>query len=56
MPNYLFYRDDVETIAPDEQETQNKIIEVMTEGMHKVRRRRRNKTLFASRMRRRLDC
>ncbi len=36
MPNYLLYRDNVETIEPDEQETQNKIVELMTTGMHKV--------------------
>ena len=47
MPNYLLYRDDVETIEPDEQETQNKIIEVMTEGMHKVREKT-NKTVRIS--------
>ncbi len=36
MPNYLLYREDVETVAPDEHETQQKIIDVMTDGMHKV--------------------
>ncbi len=36
MPNYELYRDDVETIETDEAETHAKIIEVMTEGMHKV--------------------
>jgi len=37
VPDYLRYRDDLETIDSDEQETQNKIIEVMMTGMHKVR-------------------
>ncbi len=37
MPNYELYRDDVETVEKDEAETHAKIIEVMTEGMHKVR-------------------
>ena len=37
MPNYLLYRDDVETIAPDENETNAKIVEVMTKGMHLAR-------------------
>ena len=37
MPNYELFRDDVETIDEDEAETHAKIIEVMTEGMHKVR-------------------
>ena len=32
MPNYLQYTDSVETIAPDEGETHNKIIEVMSKG------------------------
>ncbi len=38
MPNYLLYQDNVETLEPDEQETQNKIVEVMTTGMHNVRK------------------
>jgi hypothetical protein len=33
MPNYLLYRDDLETIAPDEAETKQKIVDVMTDGM-----------------------
>ena len=33
MPNYLLYRDDLETIAADEVETKQKIAEVMTDGM-----------------------
>ncbi len=37
MPNYLLYRDDLETIEPDEQETHEKIVELMTKGMHIVR-------------------
>ena len=37
MPNYLLYQDNVETIAPDESETNAKIVEVMTEGMHLAR-------------------
>ena len=37
MPHYTLYRDDVETIEPDERETHDKIIELMTEGMHLVR-------------------
>lgn len=36
MPNYELYRDDIETIAENEGETHAKIIEVMTEGTHKV--------------------
>ena len=39
MPNYLLYRDDLETIEPDEPETHQKIIDVMTEGMHLVRQK-----------------
>lgn len=34
MPNYLLYRDDLETIASDEKETHDKIIDLMTTGMH----------------------
>ena len=37
MQNYVLYRDDVETIAPDEQETRAKIIEVMTTGQNITR-------------------
>ena len=37
MPNYLLYRDDLETIAPDEKETQQKIVDVMTKGMELAR-------------------
>ncbi len=37
MPNYLMYRDDLETIAPDESETKQKIVDVMTEGMELAR-------------------
>lgn len=37
MPNYLLYSDNVETIAPDENETNAKIVELMTKGMHLVR-------------------
>ncbi len=37
MPNYLLYSDDVETIAPEENETNAKIVEVMTQGMHLAR-------------------
>ena len=39
MPNYLMYRDDLETIAPDEGETEQKIITVMTEGMEMARQK-----------------
>ena len=38
MPEYLRYRDDLEAIEPDEPETFRKIIDVMTAGMHEVRR------------------
>jgi hypothetical protein len=38
MPNYLLYRDDLETVEDNEQETHNKIIDVMTDGMHLVRK------------------
>ena len=37
MPNYLLYRDDLETIAPDEEETKRKIVDVMTQGMELAR-------------------
>ena len=39
MPNYLMYQDDVETIAPDENETKQKIVEVMTQGMELARQK-----------------
>ena len=39
MPNYLMYRDDLETIAPDESETEEKIITVMTDGMEMARQK-----------------
>lgn len=32
MPNYVLYSDDVEVVAPDEAETHQKIIDLMTEG------------------------
>ena len=34
MPDYVPYRDDIETIDPDEQETHAKIIQTMTDGQH----------------------
>lgn len=37
MPTYVPYRDDIETIAPDEGETQAKIVQVMTDGQHITR-------------------
>lgn len=37
MPDYLLYRDDLETIEPDEAETHQKIVDLMTKGMHIVR-------------------
>ncbi len=37
MPNYVLYRDDIETIDPDEQETRAKIIQVMTDGQNITR-------------------
>ncbi len=37
MPNYIPYRDDIETIDPDEQETYAKIIQTMTDGQHIAR-------------------
>ncbi len=37
MPNYLLYTPDVETIAPDEDETHQKIVELMSKGMGIVR-------------------
>ncbi|MGI4829037.1 MAG: catalase family protein [Janthinobacterium lividum] len=37
MPDYALYSPDVETIEPDEQETHNKIIQVMTEGQNITR-------------------
>lgn len=39
MPNYLMYQDDIETIAPDENETKQKIVEVMTQGMELARQK-----------------
>lgn len=39
MPNYTRYRDDLETVAPDEAETFAKIIEVMTDGQNIVRQK-----------------
>ena len=39
MPNYLMYQDDIETIAPDEAETKQKIVEVMTQGMELARQK-----------------
>ncbi len=39
MPNYLMYRDDLETIAPDETETKQKIVELMTGGMELARQK-----------------
>ncbi len=39
MPNYLLYRDDLETIAPDESETKQKIVDVMTQGMKLARQK-----------------
>ena len=37
MPNYLMYQDDIETIAPDENATKQKIVDVMTQGMELAR-------------------
>ncbi len=37
MPDHVRYRDGLETIAPDEAETFDKIIDLMTRGMHLVR-------------------
>ena len=37
MPEHVRYRDDLETIAPDEAETFAKIVDLMTRGMHLVR-------------------
>lgn len=37
MPNYLLYTPEVETIEPDEQETFNKIVQLMTEGQNLTR-------------------
>ena len=39
MPNYLLYTPDVETIEPEEQETHEKIVSLMTEGMANVRQK-----------------
>ncbi len=36
MPTYELYHDDIETIADDEQETNAKIIQLMTDGTHKA--------------------
>lgn len=37
MPNYLIYKDDIETIAPDENQTIQKIVSVMTKGLEMTR-------------------
>ena len=37
MPKYIAYRDDIETIETDEQETHAKIIQVMIDGMKNTR-------------------
>ncbi len=37
MAVYTVYRDDIETVESDEQETHDKIIKLMTDGMHLVR-------------------
>ena len=39
MPNYLMYQDSIETIAPDENETMQKIVDVMTDGMEMARQK-----------------
>ena len=39
MPTYTRYRDDLETIAPDETETHGKIIEVMTDGQTSIQKK-----------------
>ena len=39
MPNYLIYQDDLETIAPDENETKQEIVQVMTEGIEMARQK-----------------
>ncbi len=39
MPNYLLYQDDIETIAPDENETKQKIVDLMTQGMELARQK-----------------
>ena len=48
MPNYVPYRDDIETIEPDEPETRTKIIAVMTEGMHLAREKHGGKPVRIS--------
>ncbi len=37
MPTYVPYRDDIETIDPDEQQTSSKIIQTMTDGQNITR-------------------
>ncbi len=37
MPTYVPYRDDIETLEPDEPETFQKIIDTMLQGQHNVR-------------------
>lgn len=37
MPNYLLYTPDVETIEPDEHETHQKIVDLMSKGLENVR-------------------
>ncbi|MBE7211735.1 MAG: hypothetical protein INR65_12015, partial [Gluconacetobacter diazotrophicus] len=39
MPEYLAYRDNLETPAPDESETFAKIVQVMTDGQNITRQR-----------------
>ena len=38
VATYLLYRDDIETVEPDEQQTHRKIVDLMTEGMHLVKK------------------
>ncbi len=39
MPNYLLYEDEIETIAPDENETKQKIVDLMMHGMELARQK-----------------
>ncbi len=48
MPNYLPYRDDLETLASNEAQTRAKIIELMTNGMNTVREKHGGKAVRIS--------
>ena len=54
MAHYTVYRDEIETIESDEEETHEKIIELMTKDMHTVREKSGQNAV--SRTQKRSDC